>query len=610
MRRVATWWTSRKHLYSYTTLPIAHKRSGIRAVVTIQAAERRRQALLRYNRLIRVAICLQARQREIVARAQQREVYEAIEAAIFIQKNLRRHFIRQNYLELRQIALRIQCMERRRQSLVNYQRVKRAIVVLQARLRGHTTRNFLATHNDAAITVQQYSRGRHVRQNFGMLKQAVIQIQAVERRRQSLSSYSRAMRGIIVLQARFRGARALKRSMFVDAAVTIQRYHRGRSLRQSFIVLKQVVIQIQTVERRRQSLSSYQRILRGFIKLQARCRGLMTRARLLVQSEAFGNSAILLQNRWRSYLLRERFQSTKNAALRIQTAKRRRRCFSNYYRTVIGIVYLQALYRGFHARQMLIERAEAEDSATLLVQSHWRRYCSQREFIAFHTMAVRIQAQYRGFLIRRLLTELTAAVIIQSFCRAFFCRRKLLVCRQAAVRIQMRHRGRHCFQWYNRTLNAIIFFQAGSRGMIVRRLSDVRSKAAVVIQAKCRAYLASERYRVFSTGVVALQRAIRSRREMYEMNQLIKGIILLQATQRGVLVRRDIDGRHYAAKRIQKALKRLCHQVLIPIADPFPPLDNVSSTCVGLADDGCSDSSGNPIFDSSKQFPLGIKTFS
>ncbi len=583
-------------------------RDLVRAVVTIQAAERRRQALLRYNRLVRVAICLQVRQREIVARAKQRELYEAIEAAIFIQKNLRRHFIRENYLELRQIALRIQCMERRRQSLVKYQRVKRAIVVLQARLRGHTTRNFLVIRNDAAITVQRYSRGRHVRQNFVMLTQVIIQIQAVERRRQSLSSYSRAMRGIIVLQARFRGARARKRSMFVDAAVTIQRYHRGRSLRQSFIVLNQVVIQIQAVERRRQSLSSYQRILRGFIKLQAHCRGLMTRARLLVQSEAFDNSAILLQNRWRSYLLRERFQSTKNAALRIQTAERRRRCFSNYYRTVIGIVYLQALYRGFHARQMLIERAEAEDSATLLIQSHWRRFCSQREFIAFRTMAVRIQAQYRGFLIRRLLTELTAAVIIQSFCRAFFLRRKFLVCRQAAVRIQTRHRGRHCFQRYNRTLNAIIFFQAGSRGLIVRRSSDVRSKAAVVIQAKCRAYLASERYRVFSTGVVALQRAVRSRREMYEMNQLIKGIILRQATQGGVLVRRDIDGRHCAAKRIQKAWKRFCQQVLIPIADPFPPLDNVSSTCVGLADDGCSDSSGNPIFDGSKHFPVGIKT--
>ena len=496
-------------------------RDLVHAVVAIQAAERRRQALARYNRLVRVAVCLQACQRGIVAREDKREFNKVIEATIFIQKYLRRHFLRQNYLELRHIAVRIQCMERRRQSLANYQHIKRSIVVLQTFLRGHTTRNFRTTRNNAAITVQ--------------------------------------------------------------------RYYRGRSLRQNFVMLKQVAIQIQTVERRRQSLSSYQRIVRGCIKLQAHYRGAMTRARLLAKSQAFYSAAVLLQKRWRSYFSREKFRSTKDAALQIQTAERRRRCLLNYYATMNGIIHLQACYRGFHARQMLIDRAQAEDLAAVIIQSHWRRFCSQRKCITFSAMAVRLQAHYRGFLIRRLLTELSAAVIIQSFCRTIVPRRKFLARRQAAVRIQTRERLRRCLQWYSRILNAITLFQARARGLVVRRSSDLRSKAAVVIQAKWRAYLASGRYHVLSTGVVALQLAVRSRRATYEMHQLIRGIILLQAKQRGVLVRRDLDEQHYAAMRIQRAWKLRCHQVLIPYVD--------------LADDGSLDSSSKPILHGPEHFP-------
>jgi myosin heavy subunit len=532
--------------------------------VRIQAAVRRRHSLSKYARVLHSLVSLQARQRGALTRqlllAQKNESTER--AAVLIQRWCRSYSIRQSFLTLKQASIRLQTAVRRWMYLSKYTLLLHGIVNVQATFRGFAARQALerraASEESAALLLQRWWRSYSTRQSFLALKQASIRIQTGVRQWMYLSKYTLLLCGVVHLQATFRGfaaRQALERRAASEdsAALLLQRWWRSYSTRQSFLALKQASIRIQTGVRQWMYLSKYTLLLCGVVHLQATFRGFAARQVLERRAASEESAALLLQRWWRSYYIRQSFLALKQTVIRIQAAGRRRICLSTYTLFLHGIVHVQASYRGFSARQALAKRATSEESAALLLQSHWRKFCSQRRYSAMNRLAVRLQAQYRGALIRQLLTELAAAVIMQSYCRSIVPRKNLCVAKRAAVLIQAWTRRHHCLLRYTCTKRGVLLLQTLYRGVLVRQEVRLRRWAAVQIQAKWRASCDYDQYCVVQTGVLAMQRTFRCLRAQKKTRRLRKGMVLLQAMQRGVSARRNLQEQGRSAVSIQKA---------------------------------------------------------
>ena len=91
----------------------------------IQPAERRRQCTVKYARILWGTMHLQARHRGFLTREVllRRAFTEEAAAAAVIQTCYRSYSLRWHFLTLKQISIRIQAAERRRQSLSDYRLV-------------------------------------------------------------------------------------------------------------------------------------------------------------------------------------------------------------------------------------------------------------------------------------------------------------------------------------------------------------------------------------------------------------------------------------------------------------------------------------------------------
>jgi abnormal spindle-like microcephaly-associated protein len=554
--------------------------------VRIQAVERRRQCVTMYARLRRGSIFVQGLHRAFTARRMLLRLAETEEAkeagAIVIQAYYRGFSLCQHFLTLREIAVRIQTAERRRQQRANYSLAVRGTIRLQAHHRGFSTRRMLTRRVEAeeraAAVIQTFYRGFFLRQEFSVVKQVTIRIQAAERRRQSVSSYAVVVCGTVRLQALHLGF--LTRQMLARvaemeeaAAVIIQTSYRGLFLRQYFLRLKQITIRLQAAERCRQCTTIYTRVLRGTISLQAHFRGFLTRWILSRRLETEEAAAVDIQRVFRSIVLRQNFLMLKQIAVRIQAVERRRQCVTKYAHLRRGISGVQALHRAFMARQVLVRLAETEkvkEAGAIVIQTYYRglSLCQhfstlkqsavqiqaaerRRQHTANYSLAlraaIRLQAHHRSFLTRRLLlrrakTEEVAAIAIQTFYRRFFLRHKFVAVKQATIRIQAVGRRRHSLSNYSVALSGTVRLQALHRGFLTRlmlvRRAKTEEKASVIVQTYYRRLFLRQHFLTLKQSVVRIQWAERRRQHRANYSLAVRGTVRLQAHQRGFLTRR------------------------------------------------------------------------
>ena len=219
------------------------------------------------------------------------------------------------------------------------------------------------TADGAAVLIQKCWRRYFLRFLFLSLSDSAVRIQTVERRQLCLSKYACILFGAVHLQAIYRGCKA----------------------RQQILVTNKMAVRVQAAERRRQSHANYANIQTGIVRLQAQYRGFLIR-QLLTELAA----AIIIQNWCSTVVPRLSFLSYRQAAVRIQTAERRRQCQSRYFCVKRGILLLQTYSRGLFARQQvrLCGRAAAR------IQAMWRATFVSRRYPVLKTGVVAMQLTF------------------------------------------------------------------------------------------------------------------------------------------------------------------------------------------------------------------------
>ncbi|GFR51021.1 hypothetical protein Agub_g13348 [Astrephomene gubernaculifera] len=444
-----------------------------------------------------------------------------------------------------------------------------AALVIQRHVRGHLARMWCmqqrinASQHAAATTIQAHWRGFRERRRYQRVRAAVLALQALERMRQARSWYLAAKRGAIQVQAAWRGcqarvqyeaqrhailriqaawrrAAAQKRYQLArlrKAATVIQSSWRAEQARRKYLALRQAVITIQA------SLRAW--MVRRQLQLQERAstviQSLWRRHKAMAALQAARNAAVAIQARWRALVARRRFASVQIAVIRLQAAWRAHAANAAYSELRSAAVTMQAAWRGQQARRAL----QLKHAAATTIQTAWRAHVARQRFQQAVAATVRIQAAVRRMLVQRQYFRLQeAAVCVQAAWRARCARMEVQARHHAATLIQASVRALVARRAFLQTKEAAIAVQAAYRGHRARRALQQMHAAATTIQAAWRHHRRSGA----ATVLQAWWRMVLERRNYQRSRQ---AVVLLQAHTRGMLARQAFSRARDAAIVIQ-----------------------------------------------------------
>ncbi|KAM6455279.1 abnormal spindle-like microcephaly-associated protein [Liasis olivaceus] len=302
-------------------------------------------------------------------------------------------------------------------------------------------------------------------------------------------------------------------------------------------------------------------------------------SRLLSLSKEI-RAAQLIQSAWRKYRLKIKLAQTKkqksNAVVIIQKHWRRHLALLELQklkkakqeetgRVVIqrqqeAVIVLQAWYRMKRERQRFLKMSGAASVIQIHYRAHREQTFQRQKFLQIKKATLRLQESYRGRKVQRLLRHQNmAATKIQAAYRAYVARMKYQSLIQASIVIQRSYRasknGSKIRKSFLKTKAAVISLQAVLRGWQVRKLLQKQHAAAITIQSAYRKYTAMKKFRMVRSAALTLQQHYRahilSKKQQQEYIVLCNSTILLQATWRGTVVRRQIERQCQAAVTIQ-----------------------------------------------------------
>jgi abnormal spindle-like microcephaly-associated protein len=391
-----------------------------RVIITFVSFLARR--LISLNREQQAVCCIQAHWRR---HCQRRDLVKMATEQVqaYAVASLNRAALKRNRAALMDMQRRLSLNAKVQRAVANYAEAKRNAEALAAR------RNF------AALSLQSVWRGRVARQQTVELRQQLSALHHFACVCQQRAQYMRAQQLVVRMQARVRGW-LLRRGLayWNFSANRIQAMFRGFLARKQTSSMKAALMQTQAcsaVVLHRQHFGTAR---------QAVCQ-VQARACTVSQSSVFATarrSAIIVQSSVRRWIAQRQLINLRFA------------------RFVQHIVLAQSLVRRFvairqlrslkHAEQARQEAARRQRGA-LMLQSHWRRVCAQRELSALRVArqrneaAVRLQANYRRLKAQQQLLQLRiqhqrqcAALALQSHFRRLKAQQELKQLRIAKQR--------------------------------------------------------------------------------------------------------------------------------------------------------------------------------
>ncbi|XP_042887717.1 abnormal spindle-like microcephaly-associated protein homolog isoform X1 [Penaeus japonicus] len=521
------------------------------ASIKLQSKYRMRKQQTQYQRQRSAALVLQKHARAYLAMKADRDLFAARKkAAVLIQATVRGWLQHRDYNLERAACIRIQSWFRCQLAHKEYLDKKRATLSIQRYYRS-------------------YKLGKQVQDEYKTTQNAVIVLQAATKGYLARKHLRERQRAATILQAKFRGRKEYLSYKKKQAAVlTIQKYYRnkvlGNSIRHHFLEMRERIVSI-----------------------QALVRGYLVRKEMKKRSGA----AVVIQAFWRMQVQRNNYATQRAAAVTLQKAYRShcltKLAVAEYKKTITAACILQASIRGYLARKLLSEQA----NAALCIQSYFRGwqqrklYLSQRhaaitiqkyfqayfvgkrirqEYLYEKKCVVKSQAAVRGFLARQALKkEHAAAIILQACIRRHQVRKQYLRQVEAATFIQRCYRRymltQEICQLYKTKRSAAIIIQSAVRGFLVRRDLIRKQEAATKIQARIRTWLARQQYMKSVKAVEKIQmywRATLLMKEERERYHTVRGaLVRIQAIWRGRLVRQKLQQQHVAATVIQSHVR-------------------------------------------------------
>ncbi|XP_067272183.1 abnormal spindle-like microcephaly-associated protein [Pseudorasbora parva] len=478
-----------------------------RAAIKIQSVMRMHMHRKRYVMLRSSVLKLQAQYRMFVVQRKYR-VLQA--AAVILQTRYRAHRA---------------TMEQRSSYLKTLQTIK----FLQARVRGHIEYRRFQRLRASAITIQAHYRGMIERRRFQQLKESVLVIQKHYRGfhlcQRERAQFLQLRKSAVVIQRAFRAYQTRQHILQTQAALKIQSWFRGRLARQNYI-LKQAAIatirqciqarrqrarflaiqhSVQVIQKRwretltaRKQRADFLRFRKSVIYIQALCRGRRVRDSLQKQITA----AVKLQSAFRGFTQRRRYHQQRAAAIilqrRFRVVQLARVEEENRRRRHNAAVYLQALWRGWLARQQVKEMACA---------ARRHRFTAA---IYHHLCAIRIQRAVRAhWALKSAKKKISSVLYIQQSFRAKLQRKRYLKDREDIIKTQ-----RAVKTWLRRRNQAADTIQCAVRKLLLRRRKEKLQRGIIKAQALWRGHCSRKRHD--TSKVVSM------RRRLWEVNQRVK----------------------------------------------------------------------------------------
>lgn len=335
--------------------------------------------------------------------------------------------------------------------------MRKAIVVLQALVRGFLVRRKIKNLTSKAIMIQRWFRRNREcfndRREFLKKKSVIITIQSWYRR--------------VLLVRKERKQFLLQRT----SALIIQRHYRKysemKSCRNSYLKMKMAAVTIQ-------------RWFRGILLSKKERKAFLMKR----------NAAIVIQKRYRAALIckihRQKFLYMYNAAIKIQRWFRNKLAckpfISHFLKQKQAAKTIQRAFRQYKLNKQIREWLALRNKSALIIQNYFLGYLETKKckqaFIEKKEAAVVIQRWYRNIILLRerkklFLIQCLAAEKIQRWYRKSKIvleeRKKFIMMKKAAVKIQ---------RWY----------------MQAKQLKQIKEKqkvtrAATIIQARFRGYI-------------------------------------------------------------------------------------------------------------------------
>ncbi|ODV77822.1 uncharacterized protein CANTADRAFT_283717 [Suhomyces tanzawaensis NRRL Y-17324] len=129
-------------------------------------------------------------------------------SAVMIQKNMRKHYFRKKYLEIRDSHIQAQSLIRGhiKRAQIKRERENAAATLIQTSIRGHLVRKQVKETFDSIVVLQRSIRGLQARRNFTKLRseKSALTIQNAWRGYTARRNYKKQLKSVVLIQSCFR----------------------------------------------------------------------------------------------------------------------------------------------------------------------------------------------------------------------------------------------------------------------------------------------------------------------------------------------------------------------------------------------------------------------
>ena len=333
----------------------------------------------------------------------------------------------------RAATITLQRAFRRWHSACSHVREARAIVKIQAFIRGAQQRKKYLELRHAAVLVQSAVRGKLARRLVEK-QRAALTIQSWWRMVLARKQLAQKEAAAVKIQAWWRSIMTRKQvDRWEKAALVVQKNLRMVLAQHQFVALNQAAITIQSAIRARNA-RIYAERTKAALKIQSWWRMVLAKKELARNQDA----ALKIQSWWRMVSAQRSFNKLQESALMIQSAIRGRQARLEYAQKENAIIKIQSWFRMVSQRRSYESyQLEKRNCAALKIQSWWRMKMAQRDFVEKSSAALKIQSWWRMVQVKRAFErQERAAVAVQTAWRAKLCKRRYEVSRNAALKLQ------------------------------------------------------------------------------------------------------------------------------------------------------------------------------
>ncbi|GFY64101.1 abnormal spindle-like microcephaly-associated protein homolog [Trichonephila inaurata madagascariensis] len=424
----------------------------------------------------KLVILLQSHVRRLIV---QKKYKEQRISAIVIQKNVRKMIVQKQFLKLKTNVMYIESWWLNillgRRIRKKYIENRSAIIKLQSMWKMHHAKKNYDRLKKAVSIVQHYRKGKKQRMMYLKQRDNIIKLQTLFRMYKCRKEYHKQRNAAILIQSTWRGYNAEKRFLALkSSAINIQKFYRGYRLmclqRHEFLVMKN-----------------------GFTKLQALYHGNKTKKEFCKQK----NAAVRIQSAFKCYITKKKFLILKSSVIKIQKYYRgyKLMCSDQHKFSLmqVGFMRLQAQFRANKARIKFREQKRA----AIVIQSAFRSYINKKNYVTLKMCVIKIQQYYRGYKLmcsekQKYLLQINGFIKLQAQFRAYKAKKEFCQQKKAAVTIQKTFRGyivKKRFLALKSSVTKIQNYYRRYRQMCLERQQYlIQKRGFIKFQAQLRAY--------------------------------------------------------------------------------------------------------------------------